>query len=541
MHRWPSWLCQTLQTDVFEQGNCKFGAKCALAHILPDGRRVNRPNMGANGGHFNLGGRVSVTHNAEDAANSSLLTMQAHMAPLPPSFAYPPLMDDLGPLNHSNKSPFDAIPTIDTTFSSHAGSTYGSPPTDGRLPISPGQKGLSLLDVPLPASFDSQGISHMARYGPIAASVPSKFGFESPPSSLPINPPPGGSSALRTLHDSAFGDDGPVGRLAGLGGSSPPAVHEEVMGRRTMHSERFSRTNRPMSNSLGAQFPIGGGGDEWDGNFAFEEDLVPRSLHDLLTPQEKMRRLSHTDEDSLAGHRQSLSGLGTPADPSSKVGSPVTSSPSRFVGALFPRAHTKAENNPDANLAPGASPFGHVGSPLRNSSLHPGASPSLRPIPKPLPGDLSPSLSSPPRQGTVGMSIITQQLRGVRISARPEPADPSLTLHPGMARVASGSSTGSSASRLDRAVSSGSINRDRIDEEQGLFSMEEEEQSVQAQQAQQVLQDEMNRNRKSDGSAVNGKRYSWGLGFGGGGSSSRGSPNLRPLGGQRGNSATGGR
>lgn len=25
----------------FQKGNCRFGAKCALAHIMPDGRRVN--------------------------------------------------------------------------------------------------------------------------------------------------------------------------------------------------------------------------------------------------------------------------------------------------------------------------------------------------------------------------------------------------------------------------------------------------------------------------------------------------------------------
>jgi hypothetical protein len=31
------------------------------------------------------------------------------------------------------------------------------------------------------ASFDSQGISHAARYGPVAASMPSQFGLESPP------------------------------------------------------------------------------------------------------------------------------------------------------------------------------------------------------------------------------------------------------------------------------------------------------------------------------------------------------------------------
>lgn len=29
----------------FQKGNCKFGSKCALAHILPDGRRINPKSL----------------------------------------------------------------------------------------------------------------------------------------------------------------------------------------------------------------------------------------------------------------------------------------------------------------------------------------------------------------------------------------------------------------------------------------------------------------------------------------------------------------
>ena len=144
----------------------------------------------------------------------------------------------------------------------------------------------------------------------------------------------------------AFGDDA----LARNGlGSSPPQAEEPFGGRRILHSERYARPRMPMSASLGARTPIGP--DDWDENFAFEEDLVPNSLHELLTPQEKMRRFSRAgDEDhSFNNHRHSLSGLGTPGD--SKIGSPLASSPSRF-GALFSRTHKPAE---DVSSSPGAS------------------------------------------------------------------------------------------------------------------------------------------------------------------------------------------
>ncbi|EON63898.1 hypothetical protein W97_03126 [Coniosporium apollinis CBS 100218] len=471
-------------TDVapckyFQKGNCKFGAKCALAHILPNGQRVNRPNhVGVGGGQHN---RANPMHQIEPApAGSSMLSALVNMVS-PPPYPYQPPEDLYNPAQAAQKTKYDMIPTIDTTFSSHPGSTYGSPPNDGRPIMSPQLKGLSILDAPLPASFDSQGISHMARYGPIAASMPGRFGLDtSPPSSYPTKPHD--SSALRTLHTSAFGDarNGTNGIALG---SSPPAAADEPVGRRIMHSERFSSKPKLMSASLGARPPLSA--DDWDDeNFAFEEDLVPTSLHELLTPQEKMRRFSRTAADDEL--RQSLSGLGsTPVDaapPTSKFGSPplnpttYSSSPSRF-SALFSRQKSDSADAPGVS----PSPFGHVGSPLRNSSLHPGASPSLRALSRPPSGDVSPFVSSPPRQAS--MSMISQQLQRTRLTSRAEAAE---TLHPGLPSrggASSSSATSGAGPRMtiDRAVSSSSnVGRERIEEEevgeaeqeQGLFSMD---------------------------------------------------------------------
>lgn len=450
--------------------------------------------------------------------NSSLLTMQAHMAPMQSGYQYP-MQDDPYAMP---KSQYDMIPTIDTTFSSHPGSNYGSPPNEnGRLALSPVQKGLSVMDVPLPASFDSQGISHMARYGPIASSVPAKFLAGSPPSSYQAD-----SSALRNLHDSAFGH-GSRSRAAALG-SSPPDSVEPPAGRRMLHSElAANRSRNLMSSSVGARPAYKD--EEWDDTDMigkFEEDLLPHSLSDLLTPQEKMRRFSRDQGDSESNsftQQASMSRLGASPTASDRYGSPsaATASPSRFQ-SLWGKSRPMNDNFESGSL-PGASAFGHVGSPLRNSSFHPGASPSLRAMNRPTSGDTSPFVSSPPRQAS--MSMISQQLSRTRLSSREEV--PGLTAtptsnpqHPGINRLTSGSSIGSSSGRLgnlDRAVSSSSINRERIEEEQGLFSMEEEEDLKKSQDG------------ASTTSSTSNKRLS-GLSWGSGG---KGSPNLAPVSAQK--------
>ncbi len=443
------------------QGNCKFGVKCAVAHVLPNGRRVNRPNMGIGGGRLNLGDRVppQIYHNQDSALANSLLSQQANGATPPFGHQIPFVSHEENPPLHGQHPPtFDDSGLMETAFTgSGPQSKYGSPRDDIRLPMSPVGH-LSTLDVPLPASFDSQGISFYAKDAkkniPLAASVPSKFGLESPPPSLPprgLHP----SIALRNLHDSAFGIDT---RTKGSPmGSSPPAVIDDYTGQRMMHSQRVSKP-KMISSSV----PRPGASEDWDNNFNFEEDWLPGSLHDLLTPEEKARRLSRTEQD-LIGTREPLSGMATQGDSSSKFGSPLAASPSRF-GALFARQRQQEDSSAFSTSA-----FSHVGSPLRNSSLHPGASPSLRAVSRPTSGDVSPFVSSPPRQSS--MSGFSQQLQRMRI-ARVDSAENSPGLHPGYARHASNSST-----RLDRAVSTSSIGKGRIDEEQGdfVFSMEEED------------------------------------------------------------------
>ncbi|KAJ5667952.1 uncharacterized protein N7477_006522 [Penicillium maclennaniae] len=425
----------------FTKGNCKFGAKCALAHILPDGRRVNRPSgggMGMGGSHLNLGGRVNPQAyvNQDSALTNSVLSQQ-RMNGHEPRYASQVPSQDESVFHGQQQPPYDSIPTIDAGLASDAGSKYGSPVEDARFPMSPSHHHLTALDAPLPASFDSQGISHAARYGPVAASVPSKFGMElSPPAQRP-GPP---ESAFRNLRDLGYASDL---RKQSLVGSSPPAPEDSV-------GPRFLHSSRPVKpRMLSASVPRPTALDDWDENFPMEEDYLPINLHDdVLTPQEKLRRLSRTDHDiGISSSHRDISGLGMSSS-FSKTGSPLASSPSRF-GALFAKQRQKKE---DDGIG---SSFPHIGSPLRESSLNPIGSPSLGPIGSRHDG--SPFVSSPGRQGS--FSMISEQLSG-------------MSLHPGSARH---SSAGPSA-RLERTGSS--VTTSKIEEEEQsdlVFSMEEEE------------------------------------------------------------------
>lgn len=339
-------------------------------------------------------------------------------------------------MNAQKHTSYDAIPTIDAGLASDPGSKYGSPVDDMRFPMSPNNH-LSTLDAPLPASFDSQGISHAARYGPVAASMPSKFGLElSSPAQRSGQP----SDALRNLRDTAYPPD--TRKRSSLIGSSPPAAPEDSLGPRSLHSQQRQLKPRMLSASVPRPTAL----DDWeDNNFPMEEDFLPMNLHDdVLTPQERLRRLSRTELEP-SSHRD-ISGLGMTSSSFSKTGSPLASSPSRF-GALFAKQRQKKEEDAQGSL--------NVGSPLRESSLH-GASPSLRPIGSRQTGDGTSSARKS------SMSMISEQLSGV-------------SLHPSSARHSA--STGHN-NRLDRRISS-PVSTSKIDEEQSdlVFSMEEEENS----------------------------------------------------------------
>ena len=467
------------------------------------------------GSHLNLGGRVNPdTYHAQNSALTSSFMRANGVPPSPYGQQYSPFanQDDAFPPLAGRQASIDiTVPTIDTSYASHPGSNYGSPRDEDLnrfgLGLSPvAAKGLSVLDAPLPSSFDSNGVSYYARQGPIASSVPTKFGLESPPGSVGAARDGRTSEALKSLHSSAFGDD-TRDRFNGIP-SSPPS--EEYFGKRAMHSHRFAKS-KVMSASLPKAVD-----QDWEAGFTFEEDYLPDTLKDLMTPQEKARRGSrNADEEGRLIH----SGTGTPNnETASKFGSPSNASPSRW-GPLFQR-HQQQKEEEEKAAASRASAFGHVGSPLRNSSLHPGASPSSRPIARPnVSGDTSPFIASPPRQSS--MSIISQQLQRTRLSrAESSGSDPSLQ-SVSAARVSS-NPIGSGAARTglvgERQVSSSSIGNGGSGRFTTPIGEEQEEQPEFV-----FNMDDMEADKKGE------KRNSGGWTFAGG----TRSPHLGPIGGSR--------
>ncbi|KKY34775.1 putative spindle poison sensitivity protein [Diaporthe ampelina] len=510
----------------FAKGNCKFGPKCANIHVLPDGRRVNYGKNGVTVTPLNFGSRLNPLAYGHQASNSALTTsfMRAEAAPPYTTYTAATSDDRYGHGLGRQTSLDNGLPTIDTQYSGPA-SPYGSPHGGedairtgfGLSPIA-ANKGLSVLDAPLPASFDSNGISHAARYGPWPASVPNKFGLESPTPSLSNAKDSRTSETLKMLHTSAFGSNehlspSHLGGDVDAMGSSPPMqpIGEEFYGRRAMHS---SSSKYAKPRHLSASVPKVD--RDWEDNFLFlEEDYVPGELaNDLLTPAEKARRGSVRVID---GGSEQHSGENS----ASKYGSPVgASSPSRW-GPLFQRQ--KEEDGGQSALGrslKSVGAFGHVGSPLRNSSLANGID---------MIGGLNGNSSRPSLAGsrtasggTDSLSALTQQIQNTRINdERTTSLSSSPHLHPGSAVNARqpsgigahagagviGSSNGKTERdqrALERHISSGSIGSSAngrfttpIDEEDPsfVFSMEDDDDGQKAR-----------------------KRMSGGFGLGGGGS-----------------------
>lgn len=439
------------------QGNCKFGPKCANIHVLPDGRRINYGKNGVTiGAAPALAGRSNPTSSSNNQSSTSALTTSLYHADAPSYTPAYPYDEQEQPSLGRQPSLENGLPTIDMSYT---GSNYGSPRDEDTVRfgfgLSPVNKGLSVLDAPLPASFDSNGISNAARFpaAPWPSSVPSQFGIESPTPSLSNAKDSRTSETLKLLHTSAFGSSEHL--LAPLD-RSPPNSHangEEYFGKRAMHSSRFAKP-RMLSSSM----PKTSVDRDWEAGFAFGDDddnlpenYVPENLQDLLTPVEKARRGSMRADSEVDGL--------------SKYGSPIGTSPSRW-GPMFQRQ--KEEEETSRSLR-GASAFGHVGSPLRNSVLA-----------QEMGGTNGFNRPSSLRSGSEAMSMLSQQLQRSRLDDATGNASP--LLHPSTARTGNAISPISPIGKergMERHVSSGSISSSmngrfttRINEDDEMFQMD---------------------------------------------------------------------
>ncbi|SMQ51430.1 unnamed protein product [Zymoseptoria tritici ST99CH_3D7] len=482
----------------FAKGGCKFGRKCALLHITPEGQIVNRPYPQ----HQQPYMPQAQTSFAQPPP-PGLLSMQAQ------GLEQRPNGEQYDNYAYSSRQQ-DANPQIDMTYTS-ASPKFGSPNlNDHRLAASPPYNGLSVLDAPLPNSFDSNGISWAARNGPFAASVPSKF--DSPPSSLPRQTPQA-NSTLRDLHSSAFGDRN-LDNLLAMSTSPPtsnPADETPIsFEKRPLHSARFRQISQTqprqlLSASLGARYisnplssaptsnpftyPYASDDNEDDNTSDYdpadtdrEEDLLPSSLHDLIPEGPRSRRESRPNANPSSpvpssflnpARRTFSNSTSTPsAQQDSKLPSPglTSSSPSRYSG-VFARTQAGSALNG----------LGHVGSPLRDSTFPTDWAGGLSsPLGTPLSageGGFIEGLGSPPlgRDGKGGMSMLTQGLRATKLS-NGTTNSAAATGAAGSGLASGGSASGGGASRkpIDRIPSTASVSRPRIDEEKDgeIFDMD---------------------------------------------------------------------
>lgn len=440
----------------------------------------------------------------------------------------------------------NGLPTIDAHQYNPSGSAspYGSPPGPGApvagLALSPvggaGINGLSVLDAPLPASFDSNGISHAARYGPWPASVPNKFGLESPSPSLHNAKDQRTSETLKMLHTSAFGSsehlspshlggdiESGIGGGLGMGmAGSPPAtlpIGEEFFGRRMMHSASNKYAKPRLLSSSAPKVDR-----DWDDNFLFlEEDYVPGELaNEILTSAEKARRGSVRVAGDGANNEQTVSG-----ENSAKYGSPIgagASSPSRW-NTLFERQKSSDEQHGGAgalgkSLKGTSAMFGHVGSPLRNSSLANGMDLMGSTPGQNSKGSSRPSLAgSRTGSGADNLSALTQQLQRSRLGddsttslgSSPHLHPSAATSRPTNSIGAIGSSTPKDA-RLERHLSSGSMGSrfaTPIEEENFVFSMEEDEEASMRERSRKSVSGGFGNGGNSGNGAAGGTGWSY--------------------------------
>lgn len=378
--------------------------------------------------------------NQDAQLSNSLLSQQRHYSVDPYSNQYPYPEQDESDAFYDRFAQYRNGP-LESGVASPPGSHFGSPLEEAQFPKSPIENIRTALNAPLPQSFDPNGLSHIAKYGPLGQSVPDKFGMKSPPASLP-------KRGIQGPDASVINRTGAIGsnlRNGTVLGSSPHTQDEPAGQRPVMHSQR-----NPKLNRMSASVPQGGPLEDWD-NFTFEQDLLPISVRDeVLTPQDKMRRSSRTDQDNALLRDQS-SGLAIPSGGSSKVGSPsMAGSPSRYRAIFEQQQQQKEKKEQDNSGTNGFAAFGHVGSPLRESWMANGLS------------------SASPNT----LSGISQQMARMQLNRTESSDSNNGRLYPPATRYSSAPTV-----RFDRAgVASPGLSSTRIDEEgEGLlFSMDED-------------------------------------------------------------------
>ncbi|KAI0716288.1 hypothetical protein C8Q76DRAFT_616931 [Earliella scabrosa] len=311
----------------FVKGNCKFGHKCALAHVLPgqsmsmDRKNKKAAQLAAGGGSAKDGpkskppkGSHHPSQHGPQSRNALLSGSTAPTRSLPPNARSPIPMPLKATLSPSAPAP----PVKDTDFAS-----FGLPDESNKLPVAPAHgKPSSATTADNAAAAQSEHPPKVESTNDDASAQPDR----SSPSPLPTHT----TSAPRRISDATPAADlGPIGspprasssssRPARINGFSPgtsPQPHGlssspfSAPGTQTVftvsrHDDVAAdyKSRSGLSASLGAGMNWGServmvhrmGVEEVVVEDEDLEEFIPSSLTDLLTPEERSRRMSRTN------------------------------------------------------------------------------------------------------------------------------------------------------------------------------------------------------------------------------------------------------
>ena len=400
----------------------------------------------------------SAFHQQDPAFNEALMAGQGYAPDYFGGQGHFPLLEDENDAYNDRYNQYQNVSAHDSHLTSPPTSQFGSPPDEYHFPKSPVENIRTALNAPLPQSFDSNGISHIAQYGPLGQSVPDKFGLRSPNSSG-LSRKISAVDSPSTLRSNNLNSN--LRNVSSLGRS--PHNSDESIPQRIMHSQRPAKP-QPISMSV----PRANATTEWDDGLGPESDLLPNSLYDeVLTPQERLRRSSRPEQDSNS--RDYTNPLAIPSGTSSKIGSPGASgSPSRFSGVF-----QSLEEQRQKKSAEPANVFGHVGSPLRESWM--------------------PNDSTDASRGQI--SGISQAMARMQVNRTESSESNRSNLHTTLRHVSA------PLSRFDRTISSPGLGSKKIEEEvDGVFMMDENDgQSPRIAPLRERINGEVNRAKRNSG------------------------------------------
>ncbi|CAK5274753.1 unnamed protein product [Mycena citricolor] len=316
----------------FVKGNCKFGHKCALAHILPGqsmsmdrrNKKAAQVQAAAAGGGRRDGGEKGGRDRDRDRAKRGGAGGDSGLNARTPARRPPMSLQLKATISPSAPAP----PLKDTDFASFSDvlDELPSAPARNKSPDSPPvttavttpkeeeeakvldfkEQVMSMMSIPVSAPRRPSTTTPPAKdFGPIGspptnagATPPQKNGFLS---TSPFSAP--GSQTIFHLGDKAKGMPSSLGTgITGAWGAPPPPKQTAT---------RPPTTTSLLSAARDIQRNTSNNADDGDDSM---EEFVPSSLSELLTPEERSRRMSRAN--SGQGYELSSSpgrqGLGLP-------------------------------------------------------------------------------------------------------------------------------------------------------------------------------------------------------------------------------------